>query len=230
MSAEERRSRWRERKRRLLADPEWRAKRNRRRRERYAEDAEHRKQVLSYNRTKRVEARAGKPDARLKLDPSSPVKTCWRCRETKPKSEFGVSQRSRDGRQSGCKECGKEMARERHLRNPELRRAQWASWYERNRETKLANDSAYWKAHPEKSSELCARRRARILATQVEPVDYRRVLELHGRVCHLCGDAIGDDLHFDHVIPLARGGEHSYENVRPAHAGCNHRKHAKLVA
>jgi 5-methylcytosine-specific restriction endonuclease McrA len=28
----------------------------------------------------------------------------------------------------------------------------------------------------------------------------------------------------DHVVPLARGGEHSYANVRTAHALCNSRK------
>jgi 5-methylcytosine-specific restriction endonuclease McrA len=27
--------------------------------------------------------------------------------------------------------------------------------------------------------------------------------------------------HVDHKVPLARGGEHSYENVQPAHPFCN---------
>lgn len=34
-----------------------------------------------------------------------------------------------------------------------------------------------------------------------------------------CSDGCGSTL--DHVIPLARGGEHSYSNVRCAHYWCN---------
>ena len=33
----------------------------------------------------------------------------------------------------------------------------------------------------------------------------------------------------DHVIPLARGGTHSNDNIRPAHAKCNLRKSSKLL-
>lgn len=51
-------------------------------------------------------------------------------------------------------------------------------------------------------------------------------------VCHICTEAIAslDDLHFDHVIPLAKGGPHAAENIRPAHAICNIRKSARLLA
>jgi 5-methylcytosine-specific restriction endonuclease McrA len=33
-------------------------------------------------------------------------------------------------------------------------------------------------------------------------------------------------MHIDHVIPLARGGEHSYANAQAAHGPCNMRKGA----
>ena len=38
------------------------------------------------------------------------------------------------------------------------------------------------------------------------------------------------DLQMDHVVPLARGGSHTYGNLRPAHGHCNRRKHAKLMS
>lgn len=38
------------------------------------------------------------------------------------------------------------------------------------------------------------------------------------------------DLHFDHVIPVSRGGAHSMDNIKSAHAVCNLRKHDKLIA
>ena len=49
-------------------------------------------------------------------------------------------------------------------------------------------------------------------------------------VCHICGEAIEDGatgagkLNFDHVIPLAKGGRHSAENIKPSHFKCNRAK------
>lgn len=66
----------------------------------------------------------------------------------------------------------------------------------------------------------------------VESVSYELILDQHGMVCHICGDGIPSlaDLNMDHVIPLARAGTHTYDNIRPSHKTCNQRKHTKLVA
>ncbi len=37
-----------------------------------------------------------------------------------------------------------------------------------------------------------------------------------------------DSLSLDHVMPLARGGEHAIDNVQAAHLRCNVRKGVKL--
>lgn len=65
----------------------------------------------------------------------------------------------------------------------------------------------------------------------VTKADYKLILETLGMVCHICtGEIHGlDDLHFDHVIPLARGGEHVPSNIKPAHAVCNMRKGARIL-
>jgi 5-methylcytosine-specific restriction endonuclease McrA len=34
----------------------------------------------------------------------------------------------------------------------------------------------------------------------------------------------------DHVIPLSKGGEHSYDNVQVTHPSCNRKKGAKVAA
>ena len=51
-------------------------------------------------------------------------------------------------------------------------------------------------------------------------------------VCHICGKPIEDRrlLTFDHVIPLARGGSHTEENLRPAHRRCNSWKSDRLMS
>lgn len=50
-------------------------------------------------------------------------------------------------------------------------------------------------------------------------------------VCHICTCDIESlaDLHFDHVVPLAKGGTHTADNIRPAHALCNLRKSDKVA-
>jgi 5-methylcytosine-specific restriction endonuclease McrA len=88
----------------------------------------------------------------------------------------------------------------------------------------------YRETHPDRERERLARRRR--IISDAEPVDYAAILAEFGMVCHLCCRAIEarSDLDFDHVIPLARGGEHSYDNIRPSHSTCNRRKGAKLPA
>lgn len=83
------------------------------------------------------------------------------------------------------------------------------------------------------------RRRARKRDNGYEPYSEVQVLLKYGKNCHICNTAIdlkaprrvgfGDwflSLHIDHLIPIAKGGPDTLENVRPAHAICNLRKGA----
>ena len=47
-------------------------------------------------------------------------------------------------------------------------------------------------------------------------------LQLHGDVCHLCGQPGADTA--DHLIPRSAGGLNQLENLRPAHATCNSKR------
>lgn len=66
------------------------------------------------------------------------------------------------------------------------------------------------------------------------PVVYR----LHQGVCALCGQLVAIDrarpkrewATIDHVIPLAKGGRHAYDNVQLAHLGCNSSKGARVIS
>jgi 5-methylcytosine-specific restriction endonuclease McrA len=139
--------------------------------------------------------------------------------------------------------------------NAERRKADFAAWYAENKDRqreyylsrreevreyyrgrRAANPggethySREWrKRNPEKwalrNRENQRRRRGE------QPVSYSAILEEHGMVCHLCGGGIPslDDLHMDHVIPLAKGGAHHADNIRPAHALCNMRKSDKIL-
>lgn len=70
-------------------------------------------------------------------------------------------------------------------------------------------------------------RRKRLLEGFVERIDRQRVFETSGGVCGICHDPLTfDDMAVDHIIPLARGGAHSYANVQATHRLCNAKKWA----
>jgi len=66
-----------------------------------------------------------------------------------------------------------------------------------------------------------------------------QVIATYGGNCYICGLAIDfmsprkaglpgweNGLHIDHLLPLAKGGSDTLENVRPAHGVCNLQKWA----
>lgn len=112
-----------------------------------------------------------------------------------------------------------------HDRLSEYRRAYRAGHAD---QTKSAMQE--WHArNPTKRREYEARRRAIMRSAAIGPADYSAVIERSGGVCGICSTPVGDwsAIHFDHIVPLSRGGAHSADNLQVAHAACNMRKHNK---
>lgn len=130
-----------------------------------------------------------------------------------------------------CEACYRRKVR---AENGDQVRARTQAWRDRTRDERRAVFRAWEKANPEKVSLRDRRSKARRRATTgvPDPLNYELILAEHGMTCHICESDIEsfDDLHFDHVIPLARGGAHSYENVRPSHKRCNLRKGTRLMS
>lgn len=80
-----------------------------------------------------------------------------------------------------------------------------------------------------KSRKASAIRRARKRAATIGPVDFKAIYKRDGGRCWICWRTLPLQLvHFDHVIPLAKGGEHSEDNLRVACQPCNDRKLDRL--
>jgi hypothetical protein len=61
-----------------------------------------------------------------------------------------------------------------------------------------------------------------------EPVNRLRVFERDGWICGLCSEPVArEDASLDHVVPMSRGGAHSYANTQCSHLLCNIRKGAR---
>jgi hypothetical protein len=100
-------------------------------------------------------------------------------------------------------------------------------WIDENPDKHKAAQRAWEKRNPDAQRAGWARRRARKHDAFVEDVD--RLVVLDG-ACGICGHDVDPlDFHVDHIVPLARGGEHSYANTQAAHPLCNHRKNVRLV-
>lgn len=182
------------------------------------------------------------------------MKACTKCKETKSLDEFYGSVAAPDGLQYHCKECQKKASRARQdsrivTEEQRLRKnkQQREVYYPKNREAIIERTTVYTKANPEmrqgidrryhqnnaeKVREKSARRRLAKKGQTVGKVDYVEVRQRDEDVCHICETPIDatllwpdpQSLTFDHVIPLARGGEHSMDNIRVAHARCNIKK------
>lgn len=125
------------------------------------------------------------------------------------------------------KEVRNELRRTLYAADPEPHR-------ERQRQYRLRHPDGYkrWRAaNPVRWALINRENQRRRRRVNGQRVSFQAVLARDGMVCHLCTLPIAglSDLHFDHVVPLARGGAHSMANLKPAHAECNLRKGAKLV-
>lgn len=158
-------------------------------------------------------------------------KTCSTCGEYLSRSEFYRSKTVRDGLYARCKACFTAYCRSVYdpVKDAE-RGARYRSTPEAKRQAR--ERLRQWYAdNPERAREQSRRYQSRRFAAAIEDVSYPAILERDGMVCHICSDDIPSmsDLHFDHVMPLSKGGAHSYDNIKPSHASCNMRKGAKIL-
>jgi 5-methylcytosine-specific restriction endonuclease McrA len=157
------------------------------------------------------------------------MKTCKRCRLPKPCNAFGVERRAKDGRDCYCRRCRTELraaARAAHPETLERARRRWLAEHpERRREVASASQ----RRHREAARARWQRYQARKRDAFVEDVNPLIVFERDEGRCGICGEPVDQGrFEVDHVIPLARGGEHSYANTQPAHPLCNQRKGTSL--
>lgn len=172
---------------------------------------------------------------------------CSKCEDDLPLEMFYLK---KDGSaHPWCKPCRKEARRAYYLKNREKAIATSRKWNVENRDRYNANQRTYNERHSEVHVERVAQwrrenpenarrlrrtndatRRARKASVYVENVDPVVVFVRDNGVCGICLKEVDVmDFHVDHIVPLALGGYHSYENVQTAHSKCNLAKGAKLL-
>ena len=126
---------------------------------------------------------------------------CCTCKELKPATDYYKDSRSANGLKAQCKKC--HSATSIATRDPELTRFAGVVSEANRRATKAG------------------------VSGRVDKNKYQQLASLLGRVCLKCGKTT--EIQWDHITPLARGGEHSPVNLQPLCRQCNEHKQASTA-
>lgn len=121
--------------------------------------------------------------------------------------------------------------------NPEKRAANMKRWNAANRERRREYSREWHNAHPgamkgyvrkwyvrnaARVMDKGRRRRAMLRGVTVEHVELTVLVERDRGRCGVCGLPVrAADASVDHILPVSKGGAHSYANTRLAHLRCN---------
>jgi 5-methylcytosine-specific restriction endonuclease McrA len=131
--------------------------------------------------------------------------------------------------------CDACYSRLKRSRNPELYNSSSRLYTdrhpERRRSAKLKWQAKFPERHKAQVRFDVKARKARLRGATVNNLtkgEWELLKIIHLNSCAYCGD-IPDKLTQDHVIPLSKGGAHSFENIVPACVSCNSSKGTQLA-
>lgn len=159
-------------------------------------------------------------------DPSAPMlDTQTRCPKSTPEKRAYA-------REYYWKNKDRVMAR--YWANRESNLARSREWKKKNRERNAAHSRKYYRTHPTATIVAGHKRRALKKAATINMRQIRAwmfaVKKRKSSICYYCGCNIPTSrIHFDHIIPLSKGGAHSIENLCVSCSECNLSKRAKYI-
>jgi hypothetical protein len=180
------------------------------------------------------------------IDHGDGTRTCTKCMERKSNSSFHKDKQAPDGFRSTCKKCRIKHVtkwysenRERQSNREKIRRQSNQEKYAKKESLRYAKDRDKRIALATEHSHI---RKARKRNTKIERGISRLSLKKKfGTKCYYCGKEMDfstgknrkfnrDMATIEHLIPLAKGGEHTFVNTVLACRHCNISKNAKSEA
>ena len=166
------------------------------------------------------------------------MKTCWKCKQTKELTEFGLNKSKPDGLASECRPCKRKQDREYAAKNREATRVRAREWYKENKDSlteeqkqnrKIAQ-ARYAKKHADKmNAKTRARYAAKLNATPAWAD--KEAIEYVYYAAKVIGDVYGSKPHVDHIVPLKGKtvcGLHVHNNLQLLAPSDNLKKSNKL--
>jgi 5-methylcytosine-specific restriction endonuclease McrA len=138
----------------------------------------------------------------------------------------------------------KEADKNRYASNPEIGRAKSAAWRIKNQDSAKARHAAWYAANRDKrKANVAAWKIANPDVVRIHWQNYRarkrssggklsnglaeKLFSLQKGKCACCKKPLGNNYHLDHIMPLARGGSNTDDNIQLLRQPCNLQKHAK---
>ncbi len=163
-------------------------------------------------------------------------KSCRKCAESKPLSEFPLDKSNPLGRATICNLCNRIKSRAWAKAHPQQHAARSKRYVQRHPERRAAYLKRYYQTeqgkavnrrHSSKHDALkrqCADVPASALLTSAQ---WQKILQIQKGHCYWCERK--RTLTQDHVIPLSKGGKHIASNIVAACRSCNCRKGARII-
>lgn len=185
------------------------------------------------------------PQVRRAIDHEDGTRTCSECGVRQPLGNFYTDKRASKGRRANCKSCRKAHELRRYAADPERIKAVVQAYRDNNPDVLRARDTARYERDRVKrialASEHAHRRRVTVRLVQKDRgITVAALVKKHGSRCHYCGIAmtfepavghayIPTKATIEHLLPLSRGGSHTWDNVRACCWQCNVRKNNKTA-
>lgn len=174
------------------------------------------------------------------------LRICKTCGEAKPLGDYHRDRNGSDGYRAQCKPCRGAYMASYHSENREARAAYMQSRMKAHGDHVRALDMARYERHKEKrvalASENVKIRRARLAGVETDPlVNVPALRGIHGDNCCYCGIEMSFERRprgegiapnratLEHVLPISRGGAHTFENTALACHRCNVTKNNKTL-
>lgn len=156
------------------------------------------------------------------------MKLCGGCSTEKEFSEFN---RRGEGYQSRCRECQKILRADSYKRNREYERDRNRAWHQENkpwmREERREQFNAWRRANQHRRVVERHKRRGILKDAGTFPIsEWYELCAKHNNKCLRCGK---DEVTIDHVVPIARGGSNTIDNVQPLCQSCNSSKGTQII-
>ena len=153
------------------------------------------------------------------------TKNCPKCGRRKALNAFYPSRKSRVGVYSWCKPCMDNRKNLYRAKNREQQRIRDRAYYQHHK-NRLRAKALAWQKTP-KGRLYCAANQMLRYARQrnaplIEKIDRLAIYIRDNGRCHICHHKVSlKTFTLDHLVPLARGGEHTARNQAVAHRTCN---------
>lgn len=165
------------------------------------------------------------------------TKVCEKCRMEKPLFSFQRHKRvdGSIGRGAKCQSCRQSPLATKRTYKPYLKNSFWVKFCANcltvrplKEFTKKLKSWGYCKdCNTIKTTEYLARKKGSKILVSFTKKD---IIKRDGLYCYLCKKLLTEkEATLDHIIPLARGGDHKPENIKVACLSCNSSKNKKTL-